>query len=242
MVKVHLNLRESEYSGEKNATFAAKTEHKIKICMLSIFRKFKLKGNRPFLRTDEEMKSIDKKEADKAFKLYKKEHIDTLLKSKGFIKYSTTTYVRRNQVDVLEFIELQKETHGSKTFTVNYAMTPLYVPHNFLSLDFCERIGMLLCKRDIWWDFANDSIAKVRFGNVAKAIEEFVIPWFDSHSNNDSIRELLNEEKKTRENKGDRLSDLQQAWLDAIDDYTDCQDVIMGNIALFALPQKLYYP
>ena len=38
--------------------------------MLSVFRKFKLKGNRPFLRTDEEMKSIDKKEADKAFKLY----------------------------------------------------------------------------------------------------------------------------------------------------------------------------
>ena len=57
--------------------------------MLSVFRKFKLKGNRPFLRTDEEMKSIDKVEADKAFKLYKKEHIDTLLKSKGFIKYST---------------------------------------------------------------------------------------------------------------------------------------------------------
>ena len=111
-----------------------------------------------------------------------------------------------------------------------------------MSLDFCERIGMLLCKRDIWWDFANDSIAKVSFGNVAKAIEEFVIPWFDSHSNNDSIRELLNEEKKTRENKGGRLSDLQQAWLDAIDDYTDCQDVKMGNIALFALPQKLYYP
>ena len=73
---------------------------------------------------------------------------------------------------MLEFIELQKETHGSKTFTVNYAMTPLYVPHNFLSLDFCERIGMLLCIRDIWWDFANDSIAKVSFGNVAKAIDE----------------------------------------------------------------------
>ena len=42
--------------------------------MLSVFRKFKLKGNRPFLRTDEEMKSIDKVEADKAFKLYKKEY------------------------------------------------------------------------------------------------------------------------------------------------------------------------
>lgn len=80
------------------------------------------------------MKSIDKVEADKAFKLYKKEYIDTLLKSKGFIKYSTNAYVRRNQVDVLEFIELQKETHGSKTFTVNYAMTPLYVPHNLFNL------------------------------------------------------------------------------------------------------------
>ena len=69
-----------------------------------------------------------------------------------------------------------------------------------------------------------------------------MIPWFDSHSNNDSIRELLIEESKTRENKGGRLSDLQQAWLDAIDDHTDCQDIIMGNIGLFALPQKLYYP
>ena len=36
-------------------------------------RKFELRGNRSFLRTDDEIQSIDKDEADHAFKLYKKQ-------------------------------------------------------------------------------------------------------------------------------------------------------------------------
>ena len=197
-------------------------------------RKFELRGNRSFLRTDDEMQSIDKDEADNAFKLYKKQYLDTLLKSKGFLKYKTNAYVRRNQVDVLEYIDLQKEKNGSRTFTVNYGLTALYVPHEFLNWDINERIGILICNKDIWWDFANNDIAKVSFENVAKAIEEFVIPWFDARSNDDSIQKMLLDD---REKYG--WSSYKQAWLEMIDHRSNLSGTIEENIKLFGLPKSL---
>ena len=197
-------------------------------------RQFELRGNRSFLRTDDEIQSIDKDEADHAFKLYKKQYLDTLLKSKGFLKYKTNAYVRRNQVDVLEYIDLQKEKNGSRTFTVNYGLTALYVPHGFMNWDINERIGILICNKDIWWDFANDDIAKVSFENVAKAIEEFVIPWFDARSNDDSIKKMLLDD---REEYG--WSSYKQAWLEAIDHRSDFTETIEENIKLFRLPKSL---
>lgn len=197
-------------------------------------RKFELRGNRSFLRMDYERQSIDKDEADHAFKLYKKQYLDTLLKSRGFLKYKTNAYVRRNQIDVLEYIDLQKEKNGSRTFTVNYGLTALYIPHGFINWDINERIGILICNKDIWWDFSNDTIAKVSFENVAKAIEEFVIPWFDAHSNDDSIKKMLLDE---REKYG--WSIYKQTWLEAIDHRCDHSETIEENIKLFRLPKRL---
>ena len=197
-------------------------------------RKFELNGNRSFLRTDDEIQSIDKDEADHAFKLYKKQYLDTLLKSKGFLKYKTNAYVRRNQVDVLEYIDLQKEKSGSRTFTVNYGLTALYIPHGFINWDINERIGILICNKDIWWDCANDDIAKASFENVAKAIEEFVIPWFDARSNDDSIKKMLLDK---REDYG--WSSYKQAWLEAIDHRCNLSETIEENIKLFRLPKSL---
>lgn len=196
-------------------------------------RKFELRGNRSFLRTDSERQSIDKDEADHAFKLYKKQYLDTLLKSKGFLKYKTNAYVRHNQVDVLEYIDLQKEKNGSRTFTVNYGLTALYIPHGFINWDINERIGFLICNKDIWWDFANDGIAKASFENVAKAIDEFVIPWFDARSNDDSIKKMLLDDK---EKYG--WSSYKQAWLEVIDHRCDLSATIEENIKLFRLPKK----
>ena len=180
------------------------------------------------------MQSIDKEEADNAFKLYKKQYLDTLLKSKGFLKYKTNAYVRRNQVDVLEYIDLQKEKNGSRTFTVNYGLTALYTPHQFLNWDINERIGILICNKDIWWDFVNDDIAKASFENVAKAIEEFVIPWFDARSDDGSIKKMLLDD---REDYGWSL--YKQAWLEAIDHRYDFSETIEENIKLFRLPKSL---
>ena len=204
------------------------------VTILKNNREFELRGNCSFLRTENEMCCVDKNEADSAFKLYKKEFIDTLLKSKGFLKYKTNAYVRRNQVDVLEYIDLQKEKNGSRTFTVNYGLTALYIPHGFIDWDINERIGILICNKDIWWDFSNDTIAKVSFENVAKAIEEFVIPWFDARSNDDSIKKMLLDD---REKYG--WSSYKQAWLEAIDHRCNHSETIEKNIELFRLPKSL---
>ena len=195
---------------------------------------FLLSGNRSFLRTDYEIGSINKDEADSAFKLYKRQYIDILLKSKGFHKYKTNEYVRRNQVDVLEYVDLQKEKNGSRTFTVNYGLTALYIPHGFINWDKYERIGMLICQKDIWWDFANEDIAKASFENVAKAIEEFVIPWFDARSNDDSIKKMLLDDREEY-----RWSIYIQAWLEAIDHRCNLSETIEENIKLFRLPKSL---
>jgi hypothetical protein len=163
--------------------------------------KFKLNGSRSFLRTDYEMSSIDKSEANCAFKVCKKQYLDSLLKAKGFLKYKTNAYVRRNQVDVLELIELQKERNGSRTFTVNYALTPLYLRYAFADFWYSERMGMLVCGKDVWWDYANERIARVSFENVAKALEEYVLPWFDACSNDESIKKLLLAKQEEQEGR-----------------------------------------
>lgn len=183
----------------------------------------------------DEICSINKNEADSAFKLYKKQYIDTLLKSRGFQQYKTNAYVRRNQIDVLEYIDLQNEKNGSRTFTVNYGLAALYIPRKFKYWDYHERLGMLICKKDIWWDFANDTMAKVSFENVAKAIEEFVIPWFDALSNDDSIKNMLFEES---EDDGWNRSS-KQTWLEVINHRCGLSETIEENIVLFELPKSL---
>ena len=200
-----------------------------------MFGNFNLKGNRSCLRTDDDINSINKEEADSSFEIYKKKYIDTLLKSNGFFKYKTNGYVRCNNLDVLEYIGLQKERYGSRTFTVNYALTPLYIHYDFPQFISDERIGMLISQADVWWDYVNAEIANVSFANVAKAIETFVIPWFEVHSTDDSIKQMLFQ----KQSKKGHLSLYEQTWLERIDNHNDCCTTIQENAQLFALPKKM---
>ncbi|MBR1443552.1 MAG: DUF4304 domain-containing protein, partial [Firmicutes bacterium] len=155
-------------------------------------------------------------------------------------KYKTNAYIRKNDIDVLEYIDLQKGQHGSKTFTVNYALIPLYVPHDFLSFALGDRLGMIICKKDVWWDHAEDNIAEMSFRNITEAIEKFLLPWFEHIANDDEIRIALLKEKRDREKYGGQLSDIQQAWLDAIDERKGCDEIIKANIEIFKLPAKMF--
>ncbi len=75
---------------------------------MSIFDKFKLKGNvTTAIRSDEDIKCIDKSQAEIVFKTQKK-RLDEFLKTYGFIKYKGRVYVRWNKIDVLEYIDVQK--------------------------------------------------------------------------------------------------------------------------------------
>ena len=205
-----------------------------------MLNEFKLRGNVSVaIRSEDEMASVDKEAADNSFKDRKKK-LDLFLQQKGFVKYKTNSYVRRNTLNVLEYINLQKEQYGSRTFTVNYALIPLYVPHRFLSYDLGDRLGELICDRDVWWDYSNSEIAEVSFQNVMDAIDDFLLPWFEERRSKESLKKELLKEELKRKKYGGRLSDIQQTWLNAIDSEDDYSDIISNNIATFKLPKKLY--
>lgn len=203
------------------------------------FRKFKLKGNRTHIRSEKEMLLVDKQVADEAFKKYKKDILDSYLLSKGFIKYKPNSYVRKNEIDVLEYVDLQKERYGSKTFTVNYAIMPLYVPHDYLVTGFGSRLGKLKCDKDIWWDYANDSIAQVSFQNVADAMERFVVPWFDKYASEDALMKKLMEDKKKCEQTGLGIPYKNEEWLNALEERGNRTEIILENIEKLKLPKKM---
>ena len=201
-----------------------------------MFNKFRLRGNvSGAIRSDDEMSSVDKKAADKSFK-DKKKKLDLFLQQKGFVKHKTNSYARRNNLNVLEYINLQKEQYGSKTFTVNYALIALYVPHSFLSYDLGDRLGSLICDRDVWWDYSNAEIAEISFQNVMDAIDDYLLPWFEERRSKESLKKELLKEELKRKKYGGRLSDIQQAWLNVIDSEDDYSDIISNNIVTFKLP------
>ena len=202
---------------------------------MSIFNKFELKGNvTTAIRSDEDMKCIDKSQAEIVFKIQKK-RLDEFLQTCGFVKYRGRAYIRWNKIDVLEYIDVQKERYGSKTFTVNYSLIPLYVPHDFLSFDLGDRLGVLIAGKDVWWDYSEEKIADISFSNVIDAISSYLLPWFEKNSYRDVLQKSLLKEKESR---GGRLSDTQQLWVSKLTEPVT-ESIVQENIRVFKLPAKL---
>ena len=204
--------------------------------MFSIFQKkpaksgFTFAGNRPHIRTEVELANINKEEADQSFKQYKKEFIDTLLLSHGFCQYKTRAYVRINPIGLLEYIDLQKENYGSRTFCVNFSAMPLYWPHEVPVFTFGDRLGSYICGNDVWWDYASAQIAKTSFQNAAEAIEQYVFPWFEEISTEDGYRQKLDSYWNKR---------FAAEWLDALENTTDKETLIAQGIITLGLPKKI---
>lgn len=194
---------------------------------------FKLIGNGEIFRSDEEMLLVDKETADNAFKRYKKDILDSTLAQYGFLKWKTNAYVRLNDIGLLEYINLQKERYGSKTFCVNFAIMPLYCPADYMLMGLGDRLGNYISGKDFWWDYANEICAKESFQNVADAIEIYLLPWF----------EQFNKEKKYKKRlKKDKLKKFtgypNQTWLEALDS-PNKELAIQENICKLKLPKKL---
>lgn len=196
---------------------------------------FVLRGNRDCIRSDKELNTVDKTVADAAFQKYSKEILGEFLKQQGFLKWKTNAFVRVNSIDVLEYINLQKERYGSKTFTVNYALMPLYVLTEYMVTGFGDRLGKLVVGKDIWWDYSDEKIAEVSFQNVTDAIEQFVLPWFQTYGNKEILKKRLLEDSKKM--KG--LPYNNQKWLEFIDIYENRSEIIWDNIRRLKLPKKL---
>lgn len=187
------------------------------------------------IRSDEEMLSVNREEAENAFKKQKK-LLNSFLKEHGFRTYKTNSYIRKNSLDVLEYINLQKEQYGSKRLTVNYALISLRIPHDFLSYDLGDRLGMLICGKDIWWDYADDTAAEISFQNIIQAIAEVLLPWFEKSSSREGLKQELLKVKKIRESYGVCLHHIQQSLLESLDrDETDCSEIIRQNLQVFRI-------
>lgn len=146
---------------------------------------FQFFGDGKHLKSDEEMKSIDVLEADAAFKRCKKDILDVYLRTKGFKLYKTSNYVRLNSIGLVEYINLQKESHGSRTFCVNFCLFPLYVPHPFITIGYGNRVGSYIRGRDFWWSYHDTSTAEKSFENVVAALDQYIMPWYEEHNNED---------------------------------------------------------
>lgn len=199
-----------------------------------MFKKFVLQGNRTHIRTEEELLEIDKAAADAAFKKYNKELIGGYLTKQGFLKWKTNAYVRKSSIDLLQYIDLQKERYGSKTFTVNCAIMPLYVSTEYMITGFGHRLGHFIAGKDIWWDYADDETADLSFQNVQQAVKEFVIPWFQKYDDENVYRKQLKKDSKKSFCGYDA-----GLWLEAIDGRSYQEQVISKNIQRLKLPKKL---
>lgn len=199
---------------------------------------FQIVGSRPHIRSTEEMALIDKKAADASFKKHKKELIDPFMTAQGFHKYKTNAYVRVNKIDLLEYIDFQKEHYGSKTFTVNLAVMPLYTtlyaPQDVVAFYVSDRLGELICGRDIWWDFAEDAICAESLTNARDALAQFAVPWFRKMANEHYVRLLLLKKKLTS-----KLSVYDEEWLHVIQDRGNRTELIREHMEKLGLPKAL---
>lgn len=197
-------------------------------------KKFKFVGNGNHLRTHDEMLLINKKAADNAFSKYKKEILDVFMCKNYFAKYKINSYVRMSDIGLLEYINLQKERYGSKTFCVNFAVMPLYYPMEYINLGLGNRLGSFIDgTRDFWWDYSDEKLAKLSFENVQKAIQQYLFPWFDNLRNEKNYRIKL--ENDCRENfVGYPCLD----WKNAIES-NDKSSVIVENCKMLKLPMNV---
>lgn len=142
--------------------------------------KLELFGSGAAIRSNEEMKYVNKTEADAAFQINQRENLRPFLAEYGFLPWKRNAFVRLNKEGILEYIDLQKEHYGSKTFTVNLAVMPLYVPsEGYMTLNFGERLGWLVSGKDFWWDYKDERMAKASFDNVKEVLQEKGISWLE---------------------------------------------------------------
>ena len=195
--------------------------------------KFKLKGTRKYFRSDLEMQRLDREAADEAYK-EKKKILDDYMISKGFFKHKTNTYIRLNKINVLESINLQKERYGSRTFTVNILLMPMYLPQDSVPFG-GERISYFIGSPDVWWDFGDCKAAETSFKNIVEAVDRFVMPWFEKTSDPECLKNMVQEHKVP----GQFTNNDYIKWNEIFDSYMELDNVVAENVERMKLPKAV---
>jgi len=104
----------------------------------------------------------------------------------GFKRYKSRNIARIVNGSILQFINFQKEAHGDKSFTVNIAFRPLYIPHDFLILEPGSRIAKFNNQTDKWWYFT-EIYVEDSFKEVSQLLKDKVLYMFNTLSTTDEL-------------------------------------------------------
>lgn len=96
----------------------------------------------------------------------------------GFRKKSSRV-IGRIRSDILQFLDLQVSSFGSKDFYVNYASVSLFLPREFLVLQPGGRLRNA-GGAEAWWPASSHDIAIASMQEVVPAFQNQVTPFFTS--------------------------------------------------------------
>jgi hypothetical protein len=118
-------------------------------------------------------------EVDTRYNKQMREYILNPLKDHGFKKYKSVNIARITKDSLFQVINFQKEAYGSKTFTANVTIRPLFIPHKYLTLSPGERLGYFTYGYDKWWSFIDETISNESFNEVKAILFDHVLPMFN---------------------------------------------------------------
>ena len=159
--------------------------------------------------------TANKEERMAALKIYKQcfqEYITEPFKAYGFNKVKGTTVpglARVTDNGLIQSIFGQRNRYGETMFTIGIGAMLTCSEHEDFLIEVGHRIGYFTSqKKDLWWDYENETIARKNFEEVQKILFQDVLPWLEKLTNPKEaidIYEFPNEYKMTGHQKGAEL-------------------------------------
>ena len=121
-------------------------------------------------------------------------HFRAVAEEHGFARWKTRDFARiRN--GLLQFMNFQSSSHGTRDFCVNYSTIPLFMPH--------QSLGWIVGGRfprgksaDGWWGSKTLEQTERSAGEIAKVFGGPIVDWFERTSSLEGmIRELSQSSK-----------------------------------------------
>jgi hypothetical protein len=105
---------------------------------------------------------------------------------------------------LLRGFSFENSAFSQYTFTINVFVQPLYIPRNYLSFGFGERLGLLSKGRDIWWEYTETQEEKI-MREILSIIIRDGKPYLEKRESLiDFVRQYHKSDKRTKENKHNR--------------------------------------
>lgn len=136
---------------------------------------------------------LTKEQKNTADANYKEQYrrLREFLKEESFTPQGASSFIRINQLDVIESIYIQKDMYGRKFFTVSVSIQPLCNPSTSCFGHGQRLPSFFLSEGDPWYDYLAPKACEHSFNEVMAQLRQYVLPWFASLHSADKLQEYL---------------------------------------------------